>query len=74
MALLPPPAGWMKPVTTAIAHLPLLLAVLLSAPALIVCPFLPETLRSGGHARLRELRDWHREILDRLAGFFTATR
>jgi hypothetical protein len=74
MAALTLLASWTRPVTTTIAHLPLLLVILLSAPALLVCPFLPKTWCSSGHARLRELRDWHRDILDRLVSSGATTR
>lgn len=66
MAALAFPAGWSKPVITAIAHLPLLVAVLVSVPALLICPFLPKAWGTIANARLRELRGWHRDILDRL--------
>jgi hypothetical protein len=66
MAELMLPTGMTKLLTTAVMHLPLLLVVLLSGPALIVCPFLPETWCTSGHALLRNLRSWHGDILDRI--------
>jgi hypothetical protein len=66
MAALMLPPGLTRLLNTAVTHLPLLLVVLLSAPALIICPFLPETWCAPGHALLRNLRTWHRDILDRL--------
>jgi hypothetical protein len=67
MAALPLPPGLTRVLATVVMHLPLLLVVLLSAPALIVCPFLPETWCASGHALLCNLRSWHRDILDRLS-------
>ncbi len=66
MAALTVPPGLSRLLTAAVTHLPLLLVVLLSAPALIICPFLPETWCASGHALLCNLRSWHRDILDRL--------
>jgi hypothetical protein len=66
MAALAFPAGWSKPVTTAIVHMPLLIAVLVSVPALLIYPFLPKTWSTVASVRLHELRGWHRDILDRL--------
>ena len=66
MAALMLPPGTTKLLTAAVMHLPLLLVVLLSGPALIVCPFLPETWCAPGQALLRNLRSWHCDILDRL--------
>lgn len=60
------PSGSTKPLTAAITHLPLLLAVLFSGPALLLSPFLPETWSARGHARLCQLQGWHRNILDEL--------
>lgn len=60
------PLGWTKLLTSAVMHLPLLVVVLISAPALIVCPFLPKTWCTTGHALIRNLHSWHRDILDRL--------
>lgn len=58
--------GSTKPLIAAITHLPLLLAVLFSGPALLICPFLPETWSARGHACLHQLQSWHGNILDRL--------
>lgn len=66
MATLAFPTGWSKPVTMAIAHVPLIIAVLVSVPALLFCPFLPKAWSTIANARLRELRGWHSDILDRL--------
>jgi hypothetical protein len=60
------PGGWFKGLTTVVAHLPLLLAVVLSAPVLIIGPFLPTAWSTRGNTRLQQLRGWHREILERL--------
>jgi hypothetical protein len=56
-------ANWARALNTAVTHLPLLLAVLLSGPALIVCPFLPRTWQKNEQTLVQNLRLWHTDIL-----------
>jgi|Tabmets5t2r1_1033131.scaffolds.fasta_scaffold03590_6 hypothetical protein len=59
-------AGWARQAAFVIvAHLPLLLMILLSAPLLMLGPFLPEPLRSQASRHMLELRGWSRDILER---------
>ena len=66
MAAFTLPGGWFRSLTTVVAHLPLLLVVVLSAPVLVISPFLPTGWSARGNTRLQQLRSWHREILERL--------
>src|ERR1700733_7197501 len=68
------PAGWARTVNTAVTHLPLLPVVLLSGPALIICPFLPQARQKNGQALVQILRSWHVDILGTAPGATLAIR
>jgi hypothetical protein len=56
-----------QPTLAAITMLPILLVVVLSAPAWLVTPFLPESRRESIAAHLREIHGWHSDALDHLS-------
>jgi hypothetical protein len=57
-----PPSRWQRVAITALLVLPLLLVVLLSAPAWLVLPFLSEPRRKAVIEYLKTLIDWIKEI------------
>lgn len=62
-----PAQAWGKPVLVAVMVLPLLVIVLLFAPAWLAAVFLPQPQRTAVLGLVGQLRGWHREILELLA-------
>jgi hypothetical protein len=60
-------SAWGRVALAAVAMLPLVLVIVLSAPAWLVTPFLTEPRRKSVAAHLREIRRWHSDSLDRLS-------
>src|SRR2546423_6532403 len=60
-------SAWGRVLLVAVAMLPLVLVVVLSAPSWLVAPFLAEPRRRSVATHLREIRRWHSDSLDRLS-------
>ncbi len=58
---------WGRVLLATVTMVPLVLVVVLSAPAWLVTPFLSEPRRRSVAAHLREIRGWHSDSLDRLS-------
>lgn len=55
---------WLRYVLVSlVAHLPLLLAIMLSAPMLLVAPLCSRSLRSHSYGYVKEFRGWSLDIL-----------
>jgi hypothetical protein len=62
IAVFLPPARWQRVAVTALLVIPLILVVMLSAPAWLVMPFLSEARRRGVIEFLDRLIDWIKAI------------
>lgn len=58
---------WARVILVVAAHVPLLLVVILVAPALVILPLF-KSRSSDGRALICLLHRWSRDILDRCAG------
>lgn len=56
-----------KPILAAVMLLPLLVIVVLFAPAWLAAVFLPRSQRNAVLRLVAQLRGWHREILEHLS-------